>query len=382
VVGSENPARNGRETGAASPTLHTILDDVRAEVLLPLSAGSRLVGAVAICGKDDDEPYTSEELETLAAIGHYAAISIVNIQLIETLKQQLEALTFEKERTAQLAQDVYKAGSRERAQVSREIHDTVLQDLTLASRLLYNVRDDLTDMLDQVAGLQEQEAGASLNRQAAQQAAASAALQLCEEWLEGLLRAPEPSAQAGSMSSLPEPQLKMAMDNVRKASGQLRDLCAKLRPNYLDFSLSHLVKWTVEEAQAGCSIPIALTVRGSEPDALPDNLKDALHKVAKVSLANAANHSHATSITTDLELSHKAITLTITDNGCGFELADLKEYQAGSRFGLVDIYEHAFMLGGEVTLETAPGKGTTMRFCVPVYAVAPAAVAAPASHGG
>lgn len=55
--------------------------------------------------------------------------------------------------------------------------------------------------------------------------------------------------------------------------------------------------------------------------------------------------------------------LRVTDDGCGFEPAATR--QAGRHLGLVSMRDRASGVGGRLTVESAPGKGTTIEMEVP-----------------
>jgi len=95
--------------------------------------------------------------------------------------------------------------------------------------------------------------------------------------------------------------------------------------------------------------------RGIEVQTLSLTVEEALFRVAQEALANVARHSNATLVQVVLTTTNDTVTLTLTDNGQGFD-ASRQEYRMG--VGLFSMQERLKVLGGETRIESAPGKGT------------------------
>jgi signal transduction histidine kinase len=87
---------------------------------------------------------------------------------------------------------------------------------------------------------------------------------------------------------------------------------------------------------------------------LPLNVEEALFRVAQEALANVARHSKATLVQMILTITDETVTLTIVDNGQGFD--STRQGQLG--VGLLSMQERMKALGGDVQVESTPGKGT------------------------
>jgi signal transduction histidine kinase len=79
-------------------------------------------------------------------------------------------------------------------------------------------------------------------------------------------------------------------------------------------------------------------------------------------LANAVRHANATSITLSLAYCADGVTLVITDNGSGFYPHEDKVRHG---LGLRLVQERIQELGGAFTLQSAPGRGTTLSVSLP-----------------
>lgn len=83
-------------------------------------------------------------------------------------------------------------------------------------------------------------------------------------------------------------------------------------------------------------------------------------------MSNVEKHSRATSVSVGLSKTASAVKLTVADNGKGFVVAR-KERLVASRpqFGLLNIRERVRALGGDIDIESEPGKGTRIAVRIP-----------------
>jgi signal transduction histidine kinase len=97
---------------------------------------------------------------------------------------------------------------------------------------------------------------------------------------------------------------------------------------------------------------------------LTDFLAGNLLLLAQEGITNALKHSAASSISVALRYEAAVITLVITDDGCGFEPAGIAGAHEG-HFGLQGMKERMKRLGGTLTIDTAKGRGVTIRAAAP-----------------
>jgi signal transduction histidine kinase len=97
---------------------------------------------------------------------------------------------------------------------------------------------------------------------------------------------------------------------------------------------------------------------------LPDSHAHALLRIAQEALSNAVEHSSAENVEAVVEFGATGVSLTVTDDGCGFDAG-----AAGGtdrvHFGLQGMRGRARRLGGEFQLDSTPGRGTTVRVVIP-----------------
>jgi two-component system sensor histidine kinase UhpB len=140
-----------------------------------------------------------------------------------------------------------------------------------------------------------------------------------------------------------------------QAMNELLSVARQLRPTALDdLGLAAAVAGQVEQAeQAGIEASFAAE---GDFSALDDDVQLVVYRVVQEAIANAIRHSGATRIEVSLERDRDGVGLSVSDDGRGFAFA---ESERG--LGLAGMRERALLVGGELTIESGPGRGTTVR---------------------
>ncbi|MEJ8647262.1 GAF domain-containing sensor histidine kinase [Streptomyces sp. MS1.AVA.3] len=97
--------------------------------------------------------------------------------------------------------------------------------------------------------------------------------------------------------------------------------------------------------------------------ALPAAQEEAMLRVAQEALHNALRHSGAGHVEVTLTRNGQGAVLRIADDGCGFDPGTVR--RAGRHLGLVSMRDRAGGVGGKLTVESEPGKGTAVEMEVP-----------------
>ena len=135
-----------------------------------------------------------------------------------------------------------------------------------------------------------------------------------------------------------------------------RRIASDLRPLLLDdLGLVAACDWLVQNYNQRTGVPCRLRIKGDLE--LVDPQATVVFRVLQESLTNAARHSAATEVDVTLERDAEAITVTVRDNGRGFLKHDL---HIPGAYGLTGLRERATLLGGTVTIDSAPGEGTVI----------------------
>jgi two-component system, NarL family, sensor histidine kinase UhpB len=195
-----------------------------------------------------------------------------------------------------------RAQEEERARVARDLHDEVNQSLT----------------------------GLLLRLEAAREAAP-----------------PELEAELAETKSL-----------ANQAMRELLSVARQLRPTALDdLGLAAAIAGQVEQVSRS-GVAAKLEEEGDFSD-LDSDAQLVVYRVAQEALANAARHSGAGRIAVDLRRAGDGVELDVSDDGRGFAF---EESERG--LGIAGMRERALLLGGDLTIESRPGRGTTVRLRV------------------
>lgn len=212
------------------------------------------------------------------------------------------------ERAQLFAKSVQLGAAEERNRLAREIHDTLAQGL----------------------------AGIALHLETA----------------DALLEIDPKRAQQAMQQALA--LTRANLDDARRSVLDLR--AAPLEGRTLVEALTELVREHGEktgiEAHFEC-------VGGNRP--LPVRLEVGLFRMAQETLNNVAQHADASRVCVDLTIMPEKIELIISDNGKGFDVAQLPQ----GRFGLIGLNERAKLLGGTLEISSSPGEGTTLTITIP-----------------
>jgi two-component system, NarL family, sensor histidine kinase LiaS len=158
-----------------------------------------------------------------------------------------------------------------------------------------------------------------------------------------------------------ESHLYQAEELVRQAQKELNVLIQEMRPAALEGKgLAAALREYVARWSEGAEIPADFRVQGERE--APLEVEQALFRVAQEALANVARHSGAGHAEVDLIYTAGTITLSIEDDGRGFD----PTRTAGGGFGLQSMRERLVRLGGYVNVESAPDKGTRVDCVCPV----------------
>jgi signal transduction histidine kinase len=90
-----------------------------------------------------------------------------------------------------------------------------------------------------------------------------------------------------------------------------------------------------------------------------------LYRVVQSALANVAEHAHASQVKVSLSRRAEEVRLEISDNGRSFPVARMFQTRRNKHLGLIGMRERVEMVGGRLSIESAPGKGTTIRAEIP-----------------
>ncbi len=268
---------------------------------LPLQANGESRGAICLFGPAQ-VAWSESDAAFLRALAGQISVAVHNADLYSEVRAG-------RERLQALSRRLVEAQEAERRHIARELHDEAAQALTSLK-----------------LGL------ALVERQTADPDATRARLR----------------------------QLKELADGIAES---LHRLAADLRPASLDYAgLVPTLRNYTSVLAAEHGLEVQFEAVGIDGGRLPAEVESAVFRIVQEALANTIRHARATRVSVLLERRDGHLLAVVEDDGTGF---DLRQAAASGRLGLIGMRERAEMLGGTLTVETAPGAGTTVVVEVP-----------------
>lgn len=162
-----------------------------------------------------------------------------------------------------------------------------------------------------------------------------------------------------------DPGLSDRLNSMKRLIAQLfqlvRDVATALRPPILDAGIASAIEWQARRFEARTQIPCLVQVPDNLP-ALSDAKAIGLFRILQEALTNVMRHAQAHTVELTLALEGDELCLTVSDDGVGFVAPEGKP----TSFGVVGMRERVLIMGGQLSLESEPGEGTTLCVCVPL----------------
>ena len=147
----------------------------------------------------------------------------------------------------------------------------------------------------------------------------------------------------------------------------LRRLTRDLRPSFLeDLGLVPALDMLARDTSISLDIPVTFQMSGSDQRLRPE-VELALYRIAQEALSNVSRHAIASSAEVKLDFGPDAITLTVSDDGCGFDVPESPaEMAPEGHYGLLGLHERAELIGGRLTIQSEPDQGTCVSVSLPI----------------
>ena len=163
-----------------------------------------------------------------------------------------------------------------------------------------------------------------------------------------------------------ERELKTIADAAHKAATEIRSLLLEKQPavNLVAGSLERRLKEEMDifRARTGLKLKFECAIGAHD---LPYEVEQELYFALREGIINAIRHSRATELNLSLTQDQTTCRVGLRDNGVGF---DKNSTVGGGGFGLKGMKERIEKAGGQLVIETAPGKGTQIAIAVPLRA--------------
>ncbi len=159
--------------------------------------------------------------------------------------------------------------------------------------------------------------------------------------------------------------LDVLVEQTKVIQAEMRTLINELRPIDLETDdLENALRQHVQSLQHSTEMDVKLILRGNVRG-LPKPVQQNLNRIAQEALSNVARHANAQHATIELEVTGDLVTLTITDDGCGFDPREVALCQSNC-LGLLSMRERAEMLGGVLMVRSNPGTETSITARIPL----------------
>ena len=284
-------------------------EGLRAFLSVPLRAKDNVLGVMNVASHVPHR-FSKEDVYLLHSIGDQLGIAIEQAILTERLRKA-------RERLRKLARQNLVAEEEERRRIARELHDETSQSLS------------------------------------------GIALQL-----EALI---EVSAKSGSQ----DPQFIAGLKKVQSLTVQVHKevsrVIANLHPTVLEtLGLVAAVRQHVKNSLQPLNINVTVEVKGTERRFAAD-VETAVFRVVQGTIGNIIKHSKAKNASIVLVYEPNEFSLTIRDDGLGFDVSKLTDVEESGRGrGLFSMRERIGFLGGTSGVESRVGAGTTVWARIPI----------------
>lgn len=296
-----------RDPRAVRPDLVNA-EGLKSFISIPLRSHNRVLGVMNIASTHARQ-FKKDDVSLLSSIGDYLGTAIEQAQLNARLKR-------EGERYRALLQHALTAQEDERKRIARELHDDTSQALT---SVMLNVQ---------------------------------ALLQLAE--MKGF----------GDANFIE--RMKKAHSAAVHASSEIVKLMKELRPTLLDeLGMPAAIHRYALDTLETKGISVHTDFKGADARLRPE-VEVTLFRVAQGAIGNILEHSNAGNAHIRLECNAQDCLMTISDDGCGFDVSKMTRVDPSGRgAGLFTMKERISLVGGACKIESDPGSGTSIKVKIP-----------------
>jgi len=226
--------------------------------------------------------------------------------------QLLEKSRRMQEHLRRLSHEILQAQEEERKKISRELHDEIGQTLTAINVKLAALKNEATA---NTTGLKRKIA-------------------------------------------ITQRLVEKSMDTVHRFARELRP------PLLDDLGLIPALQSSIKDFTKRTRIPVHFTAFGTV-ERLHSDKRTVLYRVAQEAFTNVVKHAQATLVEVSIQRRRGVVCMEIHDNGRSFLVQQALFAKQIKRLGLLGMRERLEMVGGSFSIESAPGKGTTIRAQIP-----------------
>ncbi len=280
----------------------------RVRIWLPLISGQKeLLGVLLLGQRQSDETLDQDDWAILDTIADQTSLAAENIQLVETLRKQLEVMQRMQHELKETKWRLAENREKERLEMARILHDGPIQDIygVVYQMAIWRKRHGKED----------------------------------------------------------DAELRAIEENLMAIENSLRSFSTELRPPALEsFGLEGAIRSHIRKLQATNQGLEVLPDLISTKNMITPEKKLALFRIYQESVRNAVRHASATKIWVRLAIEGDQLHLEIRDNGQGFVPPKTwMDFARQGHLGILGIAERAEAIGGRLEVLSSPGAGTTIR---------------------
>ncbi|RME85053.1 MAG: GAF domain-containing protein [Caldilineae bacterium] len=305
------------------------IEEVNWCLVVPLLRGDEAVGLLAL--EQLDHCYDEEEEPQIAmAFANHAVMAIENARLYAEIKALNEELEARVERRTQELNEAREALARQADQLRHLLNKTIRIQEEERDRIAQDIHDGVSQLI----------MGALYETQAAK---------------VSLVERPEVAQE----------KLHNAQEILRQVKTEMRRIIYDLHPAVLSQSgLVSALQTYRADYQTHTGIHCILSASGPVRRLAPEQER-AVYRIIQEALHNVAQHAGADQVAITLAFTPERLTVTVEDNGCGFDEQAILNDSYG-HLGLVSMRERAQSIGGRLEVHSRPGRGTRIVVQMPI----------------
>ncbi len=271
-------------------------------IVVPLRAGFENYGVVVFASAQPDT-YTAELQELLVAVCNQAIVALQNAQLYQSLRE-------EKERIVEVEE-------AERKKLARDLHDGPTQSIAAIAmrlnyvRMLLERQQDLSQTMEELTKIEEL---------------------------------------------------------ARRTTKEIRQMLFTLRPLILETQgLRAALEQYIAKLAETDPLHIRLEAAQNIDELLERNVQGVIFYIIEEAIGNARKHARAKNMWVRLYTRANTFVAEVEDDGVGFDVDAVQaRYDERGSLGMINMHERADMIGGKLSIASAPGKGTRVTLTVPL----------------
>ncbi len=165
--------------------------------------------------------------------------------------------------------------------------------------------------------------------------------------------------------------IRTLLDQVDNVMRSVRTIINDLRPSVLDLGLTAAIEWQVQQFRQRNGVSCTLDIDDNVADGILDEeAATSVFRILQESLTNVSRHAFASHVNIRVQSCFGYFVLEIEDDGVGSFPGNTRKPRS---FGLIGVRERVYALGGEFSLASLPGNGTTLTITIPASATSAAA---------